>query len=247
MSYHLIDFNKKITDDDFNFENLIIGKKIETGESAKYYMYYMDHDTPKEIYIRLPKLRLVYGLANRKYDMVNIPLYPNYTGVAQFIEFIKTLETNINELYIKKKINKEFSSLINKKNGMTFIKTNINDNVKITSNIVQQGCNITLNDFKLNGMIEMVLCLSYIWTNVDKIGLSSNLYQIKYNGLPEQLNVDMIDTNQPVKNVINKEPCSMIVVKKPTEVIPSQIGVRMVPSIKDLQFALKGLNKVVND
>ena len=246
MSYHLIDFNKNITEEDFNFENLIIGKKIETGESAKYYMYYMDNDIPKEIYIKLPKIRLVYGLANRKYDMVNIPLYPNYDKINKFVEFIRTLEFNINELYVKKKINKEFSSLINKKNGMTFIKTNINDNVKITSNIMQQDCNnITLNDFKLNGMIEMVVSLSYIWTNVDKIGLSSNLYQIKYNGLPEQLNVDMIDTNQPVKNVINKEPSSMIVVKKPIEAIPQQIGIRMVPSIKDLQFALKGLNKVI--
>lgn len=240
MSYYLIDFNKLI---DFNFDNLIIGRKIENGDSSKYYIYYMENDIPKEIYIRLPTVRLIYGLGNRKYDMVNIPLYPNYDKVNKFVEFIKTFESNINELYIKKKINKEYSSLINKKNGLIFIKTNINDNVKITSNITQLSCNITLNDFKLNGNIEMVICLSYIWTNIDKIGLSSNLYQIKYNGLPEQLDIDMIDCN---KKIVTQE----IIPKKTIEhkqishdSIPQQIGLRLVPSVNDLRSALKGLKK----
>lgn len=240
MSYYLIDFNKLI---DFNFDNLIIGRKIENGDSSKYYIYYMENDIPKEIYIRLPTVRLIYGLANRKYDMVNIPLYPNYDKVNKFVEFIKTLETNINDCFTKKKINKEYSSLINKKNGLIFIKTNINDNVKITSNITQSSGNITLNDFKLNGEIEMVVCLSYIWTNIDKIGLSSNLYQIKYNGLPEQLEVDMIDSNKrsTIQDIIPKK---LIEHKQITnEIIPPQIGLRLVPSVNDLRSALKGLKK----
>jgi hypothetical protein len=246
MSYYLIDFNKTI---DFNFDNLIIGRKIENGDSSKYYIYYLDEDIPKEIYIRLPTLRLIYGLGNRKYDMVNIPLYPNYDKVNKFVDFIRALESNINELYIKKKINKEYSSLINKKNGLLFVKTNINDNVKITSNITQPSCNITLNDFKLNGMIEMVICLSYIWTNIDKIGLSSNLYQIKYNGLPEQLNVDMID-NINIK--IEKEVIRSMIIKKPIEIVSDDMSKikdkgSFIPSIKDLQSALKGLNKVITD
>jgi hypothetical protein len=240
MSYYLIDFNKTI---DFNFDNLVIGRKIENGDSSKYYIYYLDEDIPKEIYIRLPTLRLIYGLANRKYDMVNIPLYPNYDKVTRFVEFIKTFESNINELYIKKRINKEYSSLINKKNGLLFIKTNINDNVKITSNITQPSGNITLNDFKLNGNIEMVVCLSYIWTNIDKIGLSSNLYQIKYNGLPEQLDIDMIDSNkkQVIQEIIPKKSVEHKQITN--DIIPPQIGLRLVPSVNDLRSALKGLKK----
>jgi hypothetical protein len=92
-------------------------------------------------------------------------------------------------------------------------------------------------------MIEMVVCLSYIWTNIDKIGLSSNLYQIKYNGLPEQLDIDMIDCN---KKLVTQE----IIPKKPVEHkqitnenIAPQIGLRLVPSVNDLRSALKGLKK----
>ena len=34
---------------------------------------------------------------------------------------------------------------------------------------------ITLNDFKINGEIEMVIKVSFIWSNAEKIGLSSQL------------------------------------------------------------------------
>jgi hypothetical protein len=102
---------------------------------------------------------------------------------------------------------------------------------------------ITLNDFKLNGMIDMVISLSYVWTNIDKIGLSSNLYQIKYNGLPEQLDIDMIDSNKrsTIQEIIPKKPVEHKQIIN--DIIPQQIGLRLVPSVNDLRSALKGLKK----
>ena len=89
MSYHLIDFTQDNID--FNFDNLIIGKKI----NSKYYIYYLtsneDNDVieePKEIYIKLPKIRLIYKLGNSKYNQENIPLYTNYNLLNKFINFI---------------------------------------------------------------------------------------------------------------------------------------------------------------
>jgi hypothetical protein len=44
MSYYLIDFTKK--EQDFNFDNLIIGKKINTDQKySKYYIYYEENNT----------------------------------------------------------------------------------------------------------------------------------------------------------------------------------------------------------
>ena len=53
MSYYLIDFGSSKVD--FNFDNLIIGKKIKSdNDNSKYYIYYQpENEIPKEIYIRL--------------------------------------------------------------------------------------------------------------------------------------------------------------------------------------------------
>ena len=94
----------------------------------------------------------------------------------------------------------------------------------------------------------MVLKVGYIWTNNNKIGLSSQLYQIKYYAPPEQLNIDFIDNiiipiiitdkqSIPVK-INDSKVVSNIEIKK--EVSP----IKMVPSMKDLQNALKGLKKI---
>lgn len=255
MSYYLIDFTSKTND--FNFDNLIIGKKIKFDQdNAKHYIYYqnMSDDAPKEIYIRLPIIRLIYPMGNYKYNQISLPIYPNWDGTNIFIEFMKKLEQDIEECFDKKHIKKEWISLINKKNLLTFIKTNLNDNVKITSNI--ENKNITLSDFKINGQIEMVIKLSYIWSNSNKYGLSSQIYQIKYLASPEQLDINFIDPELPNNsliypqinsnnstNLLNSESMAGLI---PSIELPSQIKLNIIPSIKDLQKAIKSLKPVVN-
>ena len=259
MSYYLIDFSKK--SNDFDFENLIIGKKIKTDQdNYKYYLYYYNDqsDTPCEIYLKLPKFRLIYNLANHKYDKLSIPIYPNWDLSNEFVDWIKVFEKNIEECFLSNKQKREFISIISKKNMLNFIKCYINEKTKITSNI--DGKNITLNDFKINGQIEMVLKISYIWGNNNKMGLSSSIYQVKYYAPPDQLDINFIDpihipsrkplldsipitntpiTNIPIRNTNTKLPDQQIVSQ-----IPQQIQVKMIPSLKDLQKAIKSLKPV---
>lgn len=258
MSYYLLDFtNKK---NDFDFDNLVIGRKIKMDQdSCKYYIYYQTEssETPKEIYIRLPNLRLIYNLANHKFNQVNIPIYPNWDMTEYFVDFIQTFEANIQECYQNKNIKKEFVSLISKKNLLRFIKTNLNDKVKITSNLDKE---VTLNDFKINGQIDMVIKLSYIWCKGNKMGLSSQLYQIKYLAPPDQLDINFIDTEEKKKPNIPLPPMPNFLLNsinmtsninqyQPSPQsqkieLPQQIGIRMVPSAKDLQKAIKGLKSI---
>jgi hypothetical protein len=236
MSYHLVD----ITKEDTQYSEVVIGKKINLDNMSKYYIYCKSNemDDPKEIYIKVPKLRLIYNLANQKYSQVKIPIYPNWKNTDKFIDFIKKMEDEILSNISKKK---EISSLVSKKNGLMFIKTRINDDLKITSNLNDK---VTLNDFKLNGMIEMIIKINYVWVCEDKIGLSSQLYQIKYHAPPEQLDVDFIDEVKPKINIPIGPPIVGPPIIPPPNNVPEQIGIRMVPSIKDLQCALKKLKKV---
>jgi hypothetical protein len=239
MSYHLVDITKENT----QFNEVVIGKKINLDNISKYYIYCKsnDSDDPKEIYIKVPKVRLIYSLGNQKYNQIKVPIYPNWEITDKFIDFIKKMEEEILTSISKKK---EISSLISKKNGLMFLKTRISDNLKITSNLNEK---ITLVDFKLNGMIEMIIKINYIWICDQKIGLSSQLYQIKYHAPPEQLDIDFIDDIKP-NIIIPGPPLSNIIIPQPLIIpsnnIPEQIGIRMVPSIKDLQGALKKLKKV---
>jgi hypothetical protein len=189
MSY-LLDFNEKYI---FDIDNLIIGKKINNIDIFKFFIYYNDDNTNlKEIYIKLPIFRLIYNF-NTKYKQMSIPIYPLWNKTNQLINFITELEQNIVTFFKNKNKYKniELSSLIKMKNSLYFIKTNINNINSITSNINKQK--IEFNDFKINGEIEMIIKISYVWLKDNKIGISSQLYQIKYYGLPEQLNINFID------------------------------------------------------
>ena len=121
------------------------------------------------------------------------------------------------------------------------------DNPKITSNLN----NITFNDFKTNSEIELVVKISNIWINkkTKLYGLSCHLSQVKYNGLPEQGNIDFIDEN--IKNFIPPPPIMNInpidifnksVASSGNKVIPSVN--KVVPSINDLKNALQKLKKI---
>lgn len=223
MSYYIIDLNKQT---DFNFDNIIIGRKIEGADIGKYYIYYYDME-PKEIYLRLPRIRLIYNMDNYKYNQLKIPLYPNWDKLNNSIEFIKSFEQTIIECFKTKKINKELCSLISKKNNLNFIKASISENIKST---------ITDNNMKINGEIEIILKLSYIWTNETMIGLSSQLYQIKYHAPPE--NIDMFQDKKSNTIICNEVRISDV----PIVGNKSQ-PIKMIPSVTDLMNAMKNLKK----
>jgi hypothetical protein len=243
MSYYLFDLND--SKNEFNFDNLIIGRKIRLDDTiSKYYIYYQESELedPKEIYIKIPKLRLIYKLGNTKFNQENIPIYPNFDITNKFIKFIKDLENNIKSCFDDKLTNFEFVSLINKKNNLNLLKANIDDNLQISSD----NLNIhNLTDFKINGQIEIILKLSYIWNkNNNKLGLSSYLYQIKYYSLPYELNLNFISTDKQIINQISYvKPEICITDKSPTENKDNVdiIKKKFVPSINDLQAALKNL------
>lgn len=249
MSYHLIDFTKENID--FNFDNVIIGKKIKMENISKYYLYYQfDNNPPKEIYIKLPKMRMIYYLGNQKYNQLSVPIYPNYNLTNYFIKFITELETNIKDCFIQRFPKMEFNGILKKKNSLNFIKTNINDKIKITSDLNKS--NILLNDFQINGQIEMVIKLSYVWNKNDlKFGISSTLYQIKYYACPDQLDINFIDEPFVKPTVLLRQPDDNNyyppIIPKPThKEFPQQIRIGL-PSADDLKKALKKLRPSKNN
>ena len=102
-----------------------------------------------------------------------------------------------------------------------------------------------MNDFKINGIIEMVIKVSYVWVNGEKMGLSSQLHQIKYYPPPEQIQFDFIDMKPQIQTQMP------IIIKTPTiepkiqnNILPPQI--KIIPSIGDLKNAIKGLKSINN-
>jgi hypothetical protein len=240
MSYYLLDFG--LSKIDFNFDNLIIGRKIKLdNNNSKYYIYYQsENEEPKEIYIRLPRLRLIYNMTNLKYNQLNIPIYPNWEQTNNFVNFIQQLESDIESCFSNK--NKEWISILNKKNSLNFIRTSMYENFKITSDIKNKKVN--LNDFQINGQIDVVIKISHIWNKNNKIGLSSQLYQIKYLAPPEQLEINFIDPEEK-KEVINTQEILIKPVMNIQEnkvMIPPQI--KIVPNLKDLEKAINKLKPI---
>jgi hypothetical protein len=239
MSYYLLDFES--ANIDFNFDNLIIGKKIKLdNNNSKYYIYYSsENENPKEIYIRLPRLRLIYNMSNFKYNQLNIPIYPSWEQTNKFVNFINQLESDIELCFAGR--NKEWISILNKKNSLNFIKTSIYENFKITSNI--ENKEINLNDFQTNGQIDVVIKISNIWNKNNKIGLSSQLYQIKYLAPPEQLNINFIDPEEKKEIINNQEVLIKPIIKiEEIKVMPPQI--KLVPNVKDLEKAINKLKPI---
>lgn len=256
MSYYLIDYTSPKPN--FNFDNVIIGKKIKIDQkNSKYYLYYQNEsETPCEIYLKLPRLRLIYNLSNHKYDRLSIPIYPNWDLTNQFVSWVQEFEKNIAECFLNSKIKKEFVSIISKKNNLNFIRGYISEKQKITSNTDNKD--MLLSDFKTNGEIDIVLKLSYIWASETKIGLSSSIYQIKYYAPPEQLDIDFIDS-EPISKITYWKPKKDIfatsdnqinimssinkVIKLPDQIIKPK-SPAIIPSLGDLQKALKSLKPI---
>jgi len=195
MSYYLVDLDKEIN---FDFDNLIIDSKIDLeNNGSKYLLFYLDKNEPKELFVKLPKLRLTYDWKNFKYNQLKIRITPKYEKTNNMIDFFNDLESKIkSQKYFNKK-STEFISLIIKEK-CNYIKTFFQENkTKISPKM-------KINDFKLNGEIEMVIRLNNVWKKENKVGLSSQLYQIKYYPPPEEININFIDDEPEEKQTIVK-------------------------------------------
>jgi hypothetical protein len=186
MSYYLIDLDSTLNDQNIDIDNILLGKKIIFDDVAKYYLYYIEfNDTPKEIYIKIPKVRLIYNIFNSKYKQIYIPIYPLWEKTIKAIKFIKYFESSIFEAFSNYD-NLEISSIIQKKNNIDCLRVNINNNDK------------NIPDYKINSEYEFVIKISYIWKKDNRIGLDSELYQINYFGTPIQNKINFFQKQQPL-------------------------------------------------
>jgi hypothetical protein len=197
----------------------------------RYYIYYLD-DKPKEIYIKIPSIRLLYNYNSMKYSQIKLPIFPLWEKTSLFLNFIKKLER-----YLKKNIISDsvLHSCIENYNDIKEIKVNIPKDLKIKSSID----NLTFNDFKKSGEIEMIIKIPHIFEKNQSLGLSVNAYQVKY--LPPG-EIDFWD-DEPIK--IIKQPIINHMPLQITTTIPKPSNlVSVIPSQKDLLNAIAKLKKV---
>jgi hypothetical protein len=235
MSYYLIDLEK-----DFDFNKIIIGKKIQINDTTnRYYIYYLD-DKPKDIYVKIPVVRLLFNYQSMKYNQIKLPIFPIWEKTSLFLNFIKKLEK-----YLRKNIKSDsvlYSSIENN-DEIKQLKINIPKNLKIKSNIN----NITFNDFKQSGEIEMIVKIPHVFEKNQSLGLSITAYQVKYSPPGE---IDFWDDEpspiyyKPNKQTINE---SQEIPIQLTSSLPKPkigLGVSIIPSQKDLLNAISRLKKV---
>jgi len=220
MNYYLIDCSQKNIN--FDFENIIIGKKI----NSKFYIYYQkeEYKNVEDICIKMPKIRNLFKLGNSKYNLENIPIYPNYDLTNNFINFIKDFEKNLYNCFVNRFPNIEFNSIINKKNNISYIKIYIDENI-VT--------NININEIKINKELDIIIKINYIWYNENNnnIGLNISFLQINCN-IPHNINIIS-------PKIINKSSNDNNESKN--EIIPPPIRPSLIPSIADLNLAIKKL------
>lgn len=233
----------------YTFDNIIIGKKIRLNDNlAKYYIYYHDDlsDSPKDIIMKIPKSRIIYKLGHSTFKQEQIALYPNYNLLQNFITFIKEFETNISNCITSKFPNLELSSLLNKKDNIIFIKLKIEDNVKISSPLNKI---ITLKNLNINSEIESIIKINNIWIKDNKFGIQIQLYQLKYYPSLIELNYNFFEKDIIINTeIIVKEdkPKSIESPVSTNTIIHSNKPKNMppIPSVEALLAAKKKLKAI---
>lgn len=192
MSYYIYNFET-----DFDFSKLIIGKQIKMENITRYNLYYLD-ETPKDLFIKLPSIRVIYSYKNNKFNQIKLPIYPLYDKTIKFLTFLKTLTKIMNEHITNEKFNnKILSNIIEKKDKIKTIKLNIPNDFKI--NKYSEYTNI--KELKQNGELTGIINIPYIWVNEISFGLSLYASKLQYIPKVEIMNFDFIDfpvrMNQP--------------------------------------------------
>ncbi len=201
MSYFIVDFEKEKK---YDFDDIVIDEKITISDDSSKYLIFYDKDNAKELYLKIPRVRLTFDWTIMKYNNLKLRLTPKYSKINNFINYVYDLEDYIiNYKNIKKK-NLEFVSILEKEKNIYYLKTFFNENKIIISS--DTGNKIKFSDFKNNGEIQLILKISGVWKKNNKYGLSTQIYQIKYYAPPEDHNLDMIDINENTKeNKIKRE------------------------------------------
>jgi hypothetical protein len=215
MTRFLIDFDNNINE--FNQDKIIIDDRIKINEdNYKYLLYYDNNNSANEIFLKTPKIKVLYDFTNIKYSQLKLRITPKYEKTENFINYIHNIEEYIqNHKMFKKK--SEFSSLLEKEKNTYYIKSFYN-NVKITSS---NGKKYEFNEIKANGEVQLVIKLNNIWVKNDKYGLSSQIYQIQYYPPPEEEDYDFFKQINKIQYVPN--PPSISDIPEKQTIMPSQM------------------------
>lgn len=242
MSYNLFDF-----ENDIKLENLIIGKQLNFENNNKYYIYYLD-SKPKDIYIKLPPTRLIYNYKNNKFNQIKLPIYPLWEKNKQFISKIKSIEKYIQNKF---KTDNVFVSCLDKKEKITSLKLNLNLDFKIK---IGRNINLNIKDLKVNGEVEGIISIPYIWEKNEKYGLSINIYQLKYIAPLDENELDFYDKKLNEENIndetiyyINQVPEQIKYNKIPEQIKYNKPSNELVISPKLLQETLNKLKKRIQE
>lgn len=191
MNYYLYDFEEEI-----DYDKIIIGDKIKLeNNSYRHYIYYLD-TTPKDFYITLPSIKLIYSYKNNKYNQIKIPLYPMYDKINKLVYFLKKLKRKIKEL---NKTEKKYSNSIEKKDNLQLLKININNNFKVTC----QNDKLDIKELKTLSEIYGIINIPYIWENENSYGLSLNISKMVYIPKIEDDFVDFVKKPTYTPSIVN--------------------------------------------
>lgn len=170
MNYYVHNLNNE-----FDFNKLIIGKKINIDENiSRYYLYYLDKDKrPKDFYIKLPSIRLIYSYKNNKYNQIKLPLFPVYDETKKLTGFLKKLRSHIEE---SMKSTKKINNPIEKKDNLKLLKLHLANDLKIKHN----NDNLQITDLNVNSEIQGIINIPYVWENEINMGLTIIISKIFY-------------------------------------------------------------------
>jgi hypothetical protein len=238
MSYYLYNF-----EEDIDYDKIIIGDKIKLENNKFiYYIYYLDK-TPKDFYIKLPSIKLIYSYKNNKFNQIKIPLYPIYDKIEKLIKFFKKLKNKIKEVIITEKT---YSDCIYKKDNLKLLKINITDNFKIN----YKNDKIDIKELKTMGEIYGILNISYIWENENSYGLSLNAIKIIYIPKIENNDFDFIDifNDTPFMNIQKKSTMILNSQLDDNKILKTDIKRQSLLISPNLLLEMKNkLNKIDND
>ena len=155
--------------------------------------------------INIPELLLIYDLNENDFKTINIPLYPNYGVIGEFIKKVKTFERKIKHMIKKKNPELKFvSSIHNKEGEKRYLRCKFNDElIKQSSNLDE----INLFDFKKDGSIKGSIKLPFVWIHDGKFGVYYLLSIIRYESnkniyIDSDDEEDLISKNINVRQVI---------------------------------------------
>ena len=173
---------------------------------------YQDRDVTKhplfgveknDIYLlkfNLPELLLIYDLNENDFKTINIPLYPNYGVIGDFIKKVKTFERKIKHMIKKKNPDLKFVSNVHNKEGeKRYLRCKFNDELIKQSSSLDE---INLSDFKKDGSIKGSIKLPFVWIHDGKFGVYYLLSIIRYES-NKNIYIDSDDEEDLISKNIN--------------------------------------------